>query len=402
MGPTVFANANYDFIGKRNVLLVAAAVIIAVCLGSIFAKGLNLGVEFTGGAQLEVNFDESKTHKEPVTITAIRGALDDAGLRNAQVVTVGSEDDHAFLIRVQALEGGGTDIGQRMQSVLQAKYGADKIEYFDFDKESLDRATVRITGEVPPADVKATLGSAPELEGIRVEEVTLDSGSGTHVIRLENAANDALVALKAKFGEGFAASIDSIGAAVSEDLQRNAFLAIAGACILIAIYVWLRFDWDFAPGVVLALIHDSVFVVGVWSIGGRLLGFHGFEFNLTIVAAVLAIIGYSVNDTVVIYDRIRENREKYQGKDILWVVNKSVNETMSRTVLTSGATLLSVLSIALLGSESIRWFGWAMVAGLVSGTWSTIAVAIPVTMVVYSIREKRLQNETSSGVRAKG
>jgi preprotein translocase subunit SecF len=243
--------------------------------------------------------------------------------------------------------------------------------------------------------VKAALAAAPELQGVRIEDVTQDRETGGGmVIRLENAANDALLALEQKFGKGFASSVDSIGAAVSKDLQRNAFLAIAGACVLIAIYLWLRFDWDFAPGVILALVHDAIVVVGVWSIAGKTLGLEGFEFNLTIVAAVLAIIGYSVNDTVVIYDRIRENKDKFQGKDILWVVNKSVNETLSRTVLTSGATMLSVLSIALLGSESIRWFGWAMVVGLISGTWSTIAVAVPVTMLVYHLREKSLREAT--------
>lgn len=402
MGPTVFKDANYDFIGKRNILLAVAAILFVACLASIFTKGLNLGVEFTGGAQLEVNFDEKATHKADPNIESVRAALNDAGLHNAQVVTIGSTSDHGFLIRVQALTAAGTDLGNRIEGALRTKYG-EKLEYFDFDKESLDRAVVRVSDpNVSAGDVKAALAAAPEIQGVRVEEVTRDEANGGMIIRLENAANDALLALEQKFGKGFASSIDSIGAAVSKDLQRNALLAIAGACILIAIYVWLRFDWDFAPGVVLALAHDAIVVVGVWSIAGKALGLTGFEFNLTIVAAVLAIIGYSVNDTVVIYDRIRENREKYQGKDILWVVNKSVNETLSRTVLTSGATLLSVLSIALLGSESIRWFGWAMVVGLFSGTWSTIAVAIPVTMVVYQMRDKAQKAaEAQGGVRAK-
>ena len=397
MGPSLFLNANYDFISKRYILLAVASGLVAASLTSIFVKGLNLGVEFTGGAQLEVNFDESKTAKGDVSITSVRDAIKEAGIENAQIVTIGGDDEHAFLIRVQSLASSSADLGKRIEGVLRTKYGQEKIEYFDFDAESLDRAIVRISdANVQPADVKALLASAPELGGLGIEDVSVDKGSGTMVIRLENAATDVLTALKAKFGDGFDASVDSIGAAVSKDLQTTALRAIAVACLLIGIYVWLRFDWDFAPGVVLALVHDSVVLVGVWSILGKWLAVGGFEFNLTIVAAVLAIMGYSVNDTVVIYDRIRENREKYNGKDILWVVNKSVNETLSRTILTSGATLLSVLSIALLGSESIRWFGWAMVVGLFSGTWSTIAVAVPITTLVYTIKDKRLNRTSAS------
>lgn len=397
MGPTLFANSNFDFVGKRYVLLGISVAFVALCLFSIFAQGLNLGVEFTGGAQIEVNFDESKTHKEAVSISSVRDALKDAGIE-ATIVTIGGEKEHGFLVRVQSLASSSADLGKRIETVLRTKYGEDKIEYFDFDEESLDRAIVRISdASVKPADVKALLAGSTEI-GVGVEDVTMDRGEGSMVIRLENAANDVLVALKAKFGDGFDSSIESIGAAVSKDLQSTALRAIALACLLIGVYVWLRFDWDFAPGVVLALAHDAIVVVGVWSIFGHWLKVGGFEFNLTIVAAVLAIIGYSVNDTVVIYDRIRENREKYQGKDILWVVNKSVNETMSRTVLTSGATLLSVLSIALLGSESIRWFGWAMVVGILSGTWSTIAVAVPVTIIVYMLKDKSLNGSAAAPV----
>ena len=406
MGPQLFLDANYDFVGKRNLLLGIAAAVIALCVASLAIKGLNLGVEFTGGAQIEANFREDKQPKVPVDIDAVRSALTDAGIRNPQVLTVGDTDDHAFLIRVQALEqAAGSDLGARIQDALAKKYG-DSLAYFDFDEESQDRATARLEGVQPDiAEVRQVV--VPALGGVGLEDVTFDKGSSTLVVRLENASNDVLTALTQKFGEGtYDASIDSIGAAVSKDLTRNALLAIAGACVLIGVYVWLRFDWDFAPGVILALVHDAVLVIGVWSIAGRVLGLEGFEFNLTIVAAVLAIIGYSVNDTVVIYDRIRENREKHQSQTLLWVVNKSVNETLSRTVLTSGATLLSVLSIGLLGSESIRWFGWAMTVGILSGTWSTIAVAMPVTMIVYSIRERQQKSAASStpqaGVRAKG
>ena len=399
MGPQLLVNANYDFVGWRKVMLGISVLLLAVSLGSIFTAGLNLGVEFTGGAQIEANFDETKTPKVPVTIESVRDALDAAGATSATVVTVGSEADQAFLIRLRTHEEGGEALEARVQSALAAKFGDDKIGYFDFDRESLDRANVRITDDaVGPDDVRAALTGA-DLGGLALENVTRDDASGMIVVRFENATNDVLASLTSTFGDVYEASIDSIGAAVSEDLKQNALLAIIGACVLIAVYVWLRFDVEFAPGVILSLANNAVFVVGVWSVA-HALRLPGFEFTLTIVAAVLAVIGYSVNDTVVIYDRIRENIEKYAGKDLLWVVNKATNETLSRTLLTAGGALLATAAIGVLGSEAIRWFGWAMFIGVVYGTWSTIAVAMPLTVIVYQLRERQREVQASAGARA--
>lgn len=401
MGPQLFVNSNYNFVGWRHVMLGFSAAVFAVCLASIALVGLNLGVEFTGGAQIEVDFDERKPFAQPVNIESVRGALDEAGVRGATIVTIGSEDDHAFLIRLRL----GTQVEElevRLRDALVAKYGADRVESFDLDRESVDRASFRLAGEAPSTDdVRAVLESANL--GIPIDQVSVDEASGTVVIRFENSATDALAALDARFGkDSYASSVDAIGAAVSRDLTRNALLAIAGACLLIGVYVWLRFDLEFAPGVVLSLTSNAIFVVGVWSLGYAA-GIEHLEFTLTIVAAVLAVIGYSVNDTVVIYDRIRENREKFSGKDIFWVVNKATNETLSRTLLTAGGTLMATAAIGVLGSESIRWFGWAMFIGVLWGTWTTIAVAMPVTVLVEQYRSRNaVATSEPPGVRAKG
>ena len=381
MGFELLVNANYDFVGYRKVMLGITGVIIAGFIASMATKGLNWGVEFTGGSQIEVNFDEAKQTKVAPTIDTVRAAVTAAGIEGAQVVTVGPDEERAFLIRAESAAREGVD--KDIETAVRAKFG-DKVTYYNFDPESQDRAVIKLEDEsVTPDAVRAAITADPALAGLGIEDVTKDKADGSIVVKLQNPATDILTSIDAQFGAGtYDSSIDAIGAAVSKDLTRKALLAILLACVLIGIYVWLRFDVDFAPGVIIALIHDSIVVLGVWSV-------FGFEFNLTIVAAVLAIIGYSVNDTVVIYDRIRENLEKNQSRSVLWNANRAVNETLSRTFLTSGATLLSVFAIALLGSEAIRWFGWAMVVGIVSGTWSTIAVAMPVTMFVYELRERQ-------------
>src|SRR5690349_13521962 len=170
MGPTLFQNANYDFISKRYLLLGISATGVGLSLASIFASGLNLSVEFTGGAQIEIDFDESKPPKTEVNITSVRSALDEAGIENAQVVTIGGAGDHAFLVRVQALGAAGEGLGSKIEGVLRAKYGEEKLQYFDFDRESLDRASVRFApdAKVTGAEIKALLSSAPELGGLGI------------------------------------------------------------------------------------------------------------------------------------------------------------------------------------------------------------------------------------------
>lgn len=386
MGPEIFVHTNYDFVGKRHLFMGLSLSILAASLISIFAvRGFNFGVEFTGGAQIEANFKEDASGKAAANIDSVRAALEEHGVHGAQVQTVGAESEHDFLIRVQSQAKGGEDVGDKIQKALTAKYG-DKLDYWAFDKETGDQAAIKIEDESVTADaVKTALEAAPELKGVKIDEVRRDKSSGIYTIVLANESREALAALDAKFGhDSYESSIDAIGAAVSRDLRKKAFGAIAGACILIAIYVWLRFDIDYAPGVVVALVHDAVITLGVWSMAG-------FEFNLTIVAAILAIIGYSVNDTVIVFDRIREDLDRYQDKHIYWVINRAVNDTLSRTILTSGATELSVISIAIFGSESIKWFGVAMTIGILVGTYSSIYVAAPTTVFFHDFRERRRQ-----------
>ena len=405
MGPQIFINSNYNFVGKRHLFIGISLTLLVLSILAIWTYGFNYSVEFTGGAQLEVNFNESgTTPKEPPTIDAVRASLEAAGIHQPNVVTVGADSDHDFLIRVQQL--GGESLGAEIQGALVKKFGADKITYYAFDKETRDDAKVAIDdAALTPEALRTALESSDALKGIRIDDVRKDKATGGYTIVLANAAHDVLTAIDGKFGHAtYEASSESIGAAVSKDLRRNAFLSIAGACVLIALYIWLRFDIDFAPGVVIALIHDAGITLGVWAIFGKVL--HDqfpswqwtnlFEFNLTFIAAILAIIGYSVTDTVVVYDRIRENLEKHQSLDLYTNINKAVNETLSRTMLTSLSAMLSVVAIAVFGSESIRGFGVAMAVGIIVGTYSSIYIAAPVTVFVHEFREKQ-KNMGSGG-----
>ncbi len=173
-------------------------------------------------------------------------------------------------------------------------------------------------------------------------------------------------------------NIEFVGPTVGKELITSGILATVLACLGIMIYVWFRFEWQFGIGTILALVHDTAMVIGFYA-------FSGFDFGLTAVAAVLTIIGYSMNDTVVIYDRIRENMRRYKKMPMGDLINLSMNETLARTLLTSITTLLAALALAIFGGEVIKGFSWALVFGIVVGSYSSIFISAP-TLIYLNIR----------------
>ena len=179
--------------------------------------------------------------------------------------------------------------------------------------------------------------------------------------------------------------IEKVGPKVSEELLHSGVLAICLSLMAMLFYIWIRFEWQFSLGSIIALFHDVMITIGIFSI-------LSFEINLSIIAAVLTIVGYSMNDTVVIYDRIRENLNKFHKVKIEDIANLSINETLSRTIITSFTTLLALFSIFFLGGEILRGFSFAMILGVVIGTYSSIFVATPILKtlrVSYKTIEKK-------------
>ena len=178
--------------------------------------------------------------------------------------------------------------------------------------------------------------------------------------------------------------IESVGPKVSQELLKSGIIAISLSLIAMLFYIWIRFEWQFSLGSIIAIFHDVLITVGIFSV-------LSFEINLSIIAAVLTIVGYSMNDTVVIYDRIRENLYKYNKIEIKEIANISINETLSRTIITSITTLLALISIYVLGGEILKGFSFAMILGVLIGTYSSIFVASPVLKflkVSYKTLEK--------------
>ncbi len=185
--------------------------------------------------------------------------------------------------------------------------------------------------------------------------------------------------LATSFGEGIDyRKIDYVGPTVGEELMVNGAIAVFLSFLSILVYVWFRFEWQYGFGAILALVHDAIMIIGFFAVTR-------FEFGLTAVAAILTIVGYSINDSVVIYDRIRENMRRYKKMPVFDLLNISINETLSRTILTASTTLLAALALALFGGEVIAGFSWAMVFGVIVGTYSSVYISAP-TLLYLKIR----------------
>lgn len=216
---------------------------------------------------------------------------------------------------------------------------------------------------------------------------------GDYLIKVEqkNENNSNLIPeIKRKLTETFNADVDfrrveNVGPKVSAELLESSIIAISLALAAMLFYIWIRFEWQFSVGSIIALLHDVTITLGIFSI-------LALEINLSIIAAVLTIVGYSMNDTVVIYDRIRENLFKYTKISISDVSNLSINETLARTIITSVTTLLALLSIYILGGEILRGFSFAMILGVLIGTYSSIFVASPV-LKFFKVSYKTLEKE---------
>ena len=179
--------------------------------------------------------------------------------------------------------------------------------------------------------------------------------------------------------------VENVGPKVSSELLQSGILAIGLSLAAMLFYIWIRFEWQFSVGSIIAIFHDVIITVGIFSI-------LSFEINLSIIAAVLTIVGYSMNDTVVIYDRIRENLAKYNKLNISDIANLSINETLSRTIITSVTTLLALFSIFILGGEILRGFSFAMILGVIIGTYSSIFVASPM-LKFFKVSYKTMEKE---------
>jgi preprotein translocase subunit SecF len=359
---------NIDFIGKRKPALFISTVLNLAILIGIAVWGFNFGVDFAGGTVVEVKFNH------PISAAEVRKRAESGNLHDVSVQSIGSSDENSFLVRL----GGVTQLTD--ESAAKAKDAISTLGPVKNVIPDLANGIINFRSEQPLSAEQ--IRKAVEGTGTGVEEVRelgqAQNGGFDYQVVASGMADRIHAALMGGVEQQDKPDFEMrrteyVGPQVGKQLRNRGVMALLYSMLAILVYVAFRFDFKFGPGALLAMLHDVIMVCGYYLVTRH-------EFNLTSIAALLTIVGYSVNDTIVIYDRIREDMAKYKGKPLAEVINIAVNDTLARTILTSGVTALSLIGLLIFGVGEIRDFAWAMLVGIVVGTYSSVYIASPLTI----------------------
>ncbi len=383
----IFKQTNFDFLGKKwpfiwlSLLLTLAGVISLGIKG-----GPKYGIDFSGGALMDVNF----IHRPPAE--QIRSALRQkiSGEIEAQEVTSNSQE---VLISTGVRDERGLQVVRNdMLSALNTAFNPNaggKLDINAIGQTALVdalRDALSKTGGVMADDALGSLANrilayrdAPGRSGLirNLDELSSIPGMTPPV----------LTAIKQSFfpGQFHIGRVEIVGPKIGADLRRQAIDVVLIALAAMLVYIAFRFEWIYGVAAVIAVFHDTIITVGLFSLFNK-------QIDLTVIAALLTLVGYSMNDTIVTFDRIRENLRLNMRGSFRDIVNTSINQTLSRTVLTSGLTLLTALSLYLFGGQVLRGFSFALVVGIIIGTYSSIFIASPILISLHDLAEKRKRN----------
>ncbi|MDH5634124.1 MAG: protein translocase subunit SecF [Gammaproteobacteria bacterium] len=314
-----------DFVGMRKLPMLVSALLVIGTMILLATRGLNLGLDFTGGTLVELSY------KEAVEVSTIRGELEKGGHGDAIVQHFGTTRD--ILIR------------------LPVKSDKDAVE----------------TSNQLVALLREQRGEA-------AASTRADQQDGAQMCRKGDAVQACDIQVR---------RVEFVGPQIGDELTEKGGLALIYTLIAILIYVAFRFQWRFSLGAILATAHDVLLTFGFFSLTQ-------IEFDLTVLAAILAVLGYSLNDTIVVFDRIRENFHTLRKSDVVSIMNRSINDTLSRTIITSGTTVLALTALFIFGGEIIHAFSIALLVGIVVGTYSSIFVATPAVLALGITRDDLL------------
>jgi preprotein translocase subunit SecF len=376
-----FRNPNIDFLGKKWYFLAFSLVFsVAGVLSMLFWHGIPLGVDFRGGTLVYVKFSHAPNND------AIRADLDRVGLHNAKIQSYGPAANNEVLIDLAERETNEAALDKGKAQIigaLESKASEGKIDLNNASsltiKDYLMQKDPQHLGS--DADAKYT-ASAQAIVNYR------DRAKGGVLNSLDELKSATDPATVASLQEAFYLSdfgvrnVEIVGPQVGAQLQRQAILAVVYSLAGMLIYLGFRFEWIYGVAAVITVFHDTLITVGAFSLTNK-------PISLTVVAAILTLVGYSNNDTIVVFDRIRENIKLMRREKLADIVNRSINQTLSRTILTAGLTFLTVLALYLFGGEVLHGFSFALVIGILIGTYSSIAIAAPILVAYQEWRSGR-------------
>jgi preprotein translocase subunit SecF len=382
----LFKNTNFDFLGKKWPFIIASLVLTVAGFASILIQGgLKFGIDFKGGALMTVKFADKPD------LQKIRAAL------NARIQGENTVQEFTGAATVNQVELGTEMKDEKqldqnrkaMEDVLAATFGQPNSGKLDFNNTSSDQLLQRLRDALPrngvamsdqqlQALVKAMLEyrDTPPRSGLIRDFNELSSAPGMNAGIMNTLKQECYLS------PYHIVQTQMVGPKVGAELRNKAVYATLYALAGMLVYIAFRFEWIYGLGAVIAVFHDTLITIGLFSI------FHE-EISMTVIAALLTLVGYSMNDTIVIFDRIRENLKIMRREPLESLMNKSVNQTLSRTIMTSGLTFLTVIALFLFGGPVLHGFSFALVCGIIVGTYSSVFIACPIVLFWHNYSDRR-------------
>ncbi|MEE8526768.1 MAG: protein translocase subunit SecF [Thermoanaerobaculia bacterium] len=382
-------DSRIDFMKYRGTFVWVSLLLLALAVAELFfMTGINLGIDFAGGTQLTVAM------RDEVDMEGLRRTLEAAGMREAVLQTYGQAEDRQVLVKTPVVGGSEEGSGTELIAALDGELNGDGGGRLDLNRRGTETLSTVLFEEDP--DVRRTVDEDEAREYYSQIAAAIIAERQKRALftnweQVDAVTEDSIYEVlqdKAFLGAFHILSNENVGPQIGSELRAKAILAMALSLIGMLLYIWYRFELRFGVGAVVALFHDFLITLGLFALVD-------YEFNLPTIAAFLTLVGYSVNDTVVIFDRVRENLRRHRRLPLVEVMNLSLNQTLSRTILTSGTTLMVVGSLFFLGGEVIRGFAFVLLIGVIIGTYSSIFVASPFALLWERIfsqeaRDRRL------------
>ena len=376
----IFENLNIDFLGKRKFFYILSSSLFLIGVVNFIFRGFTFGIDFKGGSEYVLEF------KNPMTVGKLRPNIENIGLGNVELKSYGSSN--AIIIRTE------------LQTVPPALFPGivkninSKIEkiYPGIPYQIVDSTAKSVTYNFPNPDTTNIMVDRLFREGFQTSKTTADLTNTKMSVSI-GISDIIKISLKEKLKDNTFKVLkeEQVGPKVGGELKRNAVIAIFLSLVMILIYLGFRFKFIFAAGAVVALFHDVLITLGLYAALYNIIPGLNLEIDLTTVAAFLTLIGYSNNDTVIVFDRVREMMKVHKTMPIEEVVNLAINKTLSRTLITSGTSLLTTLVLLIFGGEVIRAFAFTMFFGVIIGTYSSIFVASAIVVEYANKTKKKLQ-----------
>lgn len=368
----LLANTHFDFMKYKKQAVVLSTIVNILGLGifayQYFANTLNVGIDFKGGTEIQVKFAKA------VAVGDVRQALEQLDLKGASVTTIGGVAENEIYVRLPLQAGETQALIDRVKAALRRVVDnppappPGMIDLNVADEKTIAEFLIE-NGRFVSEEAKAAASAISDLKkrqgGIirGLEELQGLAGANSQIL--------SWLPSKSALSPFSIRSQNSVEGAISKELARKAVYAVIGSMMVMLVYIWIRFRFQWGLGAIVALVHDVIVTMGIFCLLGK-------EWSIPVVASFLTLTGYSVNDTIVMFDRVRENLKKKGAGKLEEVINTSINQTLSRTLITAGLTWMVVVCLYLFGGEVLNAFAFVLVIGLIVGTYSSIFIAAPI------------------------